>query len=212
MIEHLTSFALLLRGSIRRVWLPFRRLISSSTPWWFFSTANAHGLRSSELFSPAMIRKGFPHLFFRSCTFFQNLLDFKSVLQRFTPIAEPYPLLLPEVLIQGGTSCSPELLGLSGTSSTLTGLKSFPFQPPLLVLLYPPVSRPEEPGPQGFFSRAVWLSPSEEGAGLFGLFHRSHRLPPFRKMNLPRTIFSSQRAWPSHKSKAPCLSGRCSSA
>lgn len=118
-------------------------------------------------------------LLFRSCTFFQNHMDLESVLQRLSPIAEPCPFSLPEGLIQDGTSCSHELLGLSGSSSALAGLESFPFQPFPLILLCLPASRPKEPGSQGFLSKAAWLSPPEEGAGLFGLSHRSSRLPPF---------------------------------
>jgi hypothetical protein len=87
------------------------------------------------------------------------------------------PFCCPEVLRRGGTFCSLGLWGLSGSPSASARQKASPFppSPPVLRSLRPRDLK--DPEPQGFFSKAAWLSPPEGGAGLFGLFHRL-RVPP----------------------------------
>jgi hypothetical protein len=101
-------------------------------------------------------------------------LGLVSALQRFDPASGSRPpQVLPEGLVRVGGMCSPELSDLSGSPAVDPHRKASPLPIPLSALLSGCLTTTGLVSLKVSLSTA-WLSPSEEGAGPYGL---SHRLP-----------------------------------
>lgn len=108
------TFALSSGSLPLRVWLPSRGS-SFPHPGEPFSAPNTRGLRSSELFSFPVIEKPFRASLSALALPSKPLTASDRRFSGFLPPEKPCPSLLPEGLVRVGTSCSLELLDLSGS-------------------------------------------------------------------------------------------------
>jgi hypothetical protein len=208
--KRLRSFARLLKSSTLRVWLPSRRSQALQSLGNLFQSPTLLGL---PLQSFALLLWSTPclHQVFRSCTFLQNRRRLCTGASATFSHSEAVPLAAPRCFTSGRGPCSLGLSGLSGAPFASTREKASPFSSPPLVLGSDRPLSPSSPKPQGLFSEATWLSPSEKGAGLSDLLHRL-RPPPLRKMDPPLTIFSSRKVLFSYENRPLSLCGRSPSA
>jgi len=108
---------------------------------------------------------------FRSCASLHNLRGLASALQRLSHHESRAPYLLPEGLVQAGTSCSLGLFGLPGFLSKRPTRKSSPFPGAPLALISSPPHSEKENEPQGLTFRPKRRLP-RRGACLLDLLGR----------------------------------------
>jgi hypothetical protein len=96
------NVALFLRSLTRGFGYPFDEMAWLPNPWGSFSTPNARGLRSSELFSFRVIEKPSRALS-PLLRFLAKPFDLAPALQRVCPTWKAVPLVAPECLARVGT-------------------------------------------------------------------------------------------------------------
>jgi hypothetical protein len=156
-----------------RVWLPSQRPLAIPTREGLSQPPTLLGFALQSLVSSRAIGPTFPPSS-PLLRFPTKPLGLVSALQRFDPASGSRPpQVLPEGLVRVGGMCSPELSDLSGSPAVDPHRKASPLPVPLSALLSGCLTTTGLVSLKVSLSTA-WLSPSEEGAGPYGL---SHRLP-----------------------------------
>jgi hypothetical protein len=177
-------------------WLP--------NPWGSFSTPNALGLRSSELFSSRAIKGTFRNPLSAPALSGKTITALLRRSSGLIPPRKPCPFTPPGGLVRVGAECSLELSDLSGSPSTgshLGGISTPTFPSRSYGT---PILRFGEPmNHRVFKSRRLGFLPLRAPACL--AFPISMTLPPLKKIRLHRTIFSSRRLFVSHETERTSL-------
>jgi hypothetical protein len=143
---------------------------------------------------------------FRSGAFLQNL---PALHRRFSGLISPRKPCLPHpgCLVRVEAACSHGLSGLSG-SLCLPPIQgaSLSSNVPLVLRRLPP-SRGEATGTPGIYDREASAFPVTGRRPVWPSDRL--RLPPFRKINCPRTIFSSRSPCPLTKTRILLLANNC---
>jgi hypothetical protein len=161
------NVALFLRSLTRGFGYPFDEMAWLPNPWGSFSTPNARGLRSSELFSFRVIEKPSRALLSALALSGKTIRPCPGASAGLSHLESRAPRC-SRVFSSGRDRCSPELSDLSGSPSGDPWKRPSPSFPSPPALLNPQPYDKKSNEPQGFPDRRLGISPLQ-GAGPSGL-------------------------------------------